>query len=456
MSRSRLPRLVIVGRPNVGKSTLFNRIIRRRVAVVESSPGVTRDRLYHEAEWEGRRFEMVDTGGILFTDEDPLLEQIRTQAQVALAEADVVLFMTDATDGIMAADRDLADSLRGIGKPVLVAVNKADNPERDSWAAEFYALGIGEVLPISALHGRGVAELLDRVLELTPESAEPPEEEQRAARIAIVGRPNVGKSSLVNAFVGSERVIVSETPGTTRDAIDTEIDFRGEKVILVDTAGLRRRGKVQGSMEYYTALRAQRAIERAGVALIVVAGSEGQTHGDKRIGKAAHDAGKACVFAINKWDLVEPPDGRPKKRSEAKIDFTKDVRDHFPELSYAPLCFTSATCGTGIDAALQTCLEALENSHFRVPTGALNRIVRDATYDHPFSRKGRPLRIYYATQSATAPPRFLMFCNDPELVHFSYKRYLENRIREEFPLEGTPIRLEFRSSPGKGHARRGA
>ena len=447
-----LPRLVIVGRPNVGKSTLFNRLVGKRVAVVEHKPGITRDRIYREAEWNGKRFELIDTGGILFQDEDPLVEQIRLQANIALEEADVVIFLADAVDGITPADHELADALRPLKKPIIVAVNKADNMDRDTWATDFYALGIGDVYPISALHGRGVAEVLDAATENMPES-DPAEEPTEGIRIAIVGRPNVGKSSLLNAFVGEKRSIVSDIPGTTRDAIDTEITFRDERITLVDTAGLRRRGKIQGTVEYYMALRATRAIDRAQVALVVVDGHEGLTDGDKRIAQSARDAGKACVFSINKWDLVEPPDGRPTKRSAQKKEFTKGLRDEFPSLAFAPLCFTSAASETGLEAALETCIEAVDNYNFRISTGALNRIVRDAVFERPYSTKGRPLRIYYATQTSTAPPRFLLFCNNPTLVHFSYKRYLENRIRKEFPMEGTPIFIDFRSSHPKDEAK---
>lgn len=446
MSKAKLPCVVIIGRPNVGKSSLFNRIVGRRVAVVEAQPGITRDRLYQEAEWNGRRFEVVDTGGILFSDDDPLVEQIRIQAEIALQEADVVLFLGDAVDGLLPADKELADALRGIEEPVLVAVNKADNAERDTWASEFYALGLGDVFAISALHGRGVADLLDRVVSHFPECGVEEVGEDDRVRIAIVGRPNVGKSSLLNALAGVQRAIVSEIPGTTRDSIDTEITFKGEQVLLVDTAGIRRRGKIQGSVEYYMVMRAEKAMARANVAMIVVDGSEGLADGDKRIGKSAHDFGKACVIVVNKWDLVEPPDGKPTKRSKLKTEFAKRIHEEFPDLAYAPIAFTSASCGTGLEAALETALEAEQNHNFRVPTGALNKLIREAVYARPYSRKGRNLKIYYATQVSTAPPTFVLFVNDPDLVHFSYQRYLENRIRDAFPLEGTPIRLELRSS----------
>lgn len=441
----RLPVVVIVGRPNVGKSTLFNRLVGRRVAVVEDTPGVTRDRLYAEAEWGGRRFTVVDTGGILFGEDDPLIEQIRVQAQIALAEADVVLFVTDAVDGVNPDDRDLADALRGIAKPVLLLANKADNERREAMAQEFYELGIGEVYPVSSLHGRGVADVLDVIVEHLPpvEAAEPEEPE---VQLAIVGRPNVGKSSLLNAFTGEKRAIVSEIPGTTRDAIDTLIRYRGETIRLVDTAGLRRRGKIQGTVEYYMALRATRAMERADAALVVIDGVEGLTDGDKRIAKAAHEAGKAVVLVVNKWDVREPPDGRPNRMSPLKKDFVKILRDQLPELDYAPVVFTSAQESAGLEAALESALAAVEAWSVRIGTGRLNRLVQDAVFERPYTSRGRTLKIYYATQPTTRPPTIVLFCNDPDLAHFSYLRYLENRIRREFPLVGSPLRLVVRSS----------
>jgi|GEM_PF-3792153 len=310
--RPKLPVVVIVGRPNVGKSTLFNRIVGKRVAVVEDSPGITRDRLYAETQSSGRHFVVVDTGGILFMDDDPLVEQIRVQAQIALAEADVVLFLVDAAEGINPADIDLANHLRGFKKPILVVANKADNPKREATAGEFYELGIGDVYSVSGLHGRGVHALIDHVVGLLP-PVEVLADEREEIRLAIVGRPNVGKSSLFNAFTGEQRAIVSNIPGTTRDAIDTLIEYRDERFRLIDTAGLRRRGKTQGTVEYYMALRATNAIERAQCALIVIDGNDGLTDGDKRIAKIAHDEGRALVVAVNKWDLIEPPDGYPRR-----------------------------------------------------------------------------------------------------------------------------------------------
>lgn len=442
---SKLPVVVIVGRPNVGKSTMFNRFIKKRVAVVEDTPGITRDRLYAEMDWRGKQFTVVDTGGILFSDDDPLIEQIRVQAEVAIAEADVILFMADATAGLTPDDRDLAQRLRGIVKPIFIVVNKSDNPHRDQVAGEFYELGLGDVWPVSGLHGRGVAELLDEVVSLLP-YYEKPVDHRDEIKLAIVGRPNVGKSSMLNAFTGEMRSIVSDIPGTTRDAIDTQIEFKGESFRLIDTAGIRRKGKIQGTVEYYMVNRATRALERADCALVVVNGQEGLTDGDKRIAKLAHDAGKACVFAINKWDLVEPDDKMVNTKSAAKKDMLGTIRDQIPELSYAPIVFTSALEGAGLEPALKTVISSLENYAFRISTGALNRLVQDAMFRRPYSSKGRAFKVYYATQVSTQPPTFVLFCNNPDFMHFSYERYLENQIRKAHPLPGTPIRIFARSS----------
>lgn len=446
--RNRLPVVVIVGRPNVGKSTLFNRLVGKRMAVVEDTPGITRDRLYAEAEWIGRKFQVVDTGGIMFSEEDPLADQIRIQANVALEEADVVLFLTDAMAGSNPDDMDLARQLRPVKKPVLVVVNKADNPHRDTLASEFYELGLGEVYPVSGLHGRGVGDLMDVVVGLLPPTDEL-EEKKDEVRVAIVGRPNVGKSSLVNAFTGEQRMIVSEIAGTTRDAIDTELDYKGERFRLIDTAGIRRRGKIQGSVEYYMVDRANKAIDRADCALVVIDGSEGLTDGDKRIMKLAHDAGKAVVFAVNKWDVVEPPDGHPRTKSPVKKEFLKVISNEIPELSYATAAFTSAKESAGLAPVLEEVLRAQEAYNFRVSTGQLNRLIQEAVFARPYTTKGKALKIYYATQVSTRPPTFVLFCNDPEILHFSYQRYLLNKIREAFPLEGTPVRINAKSSHKK-------
>ncbi|HJP83653.1 MAG TPA: ribosome biogenesis GTPase Der [Fimbriimonadaceae bacterium] len=443
--RSKLPVVVIVGRPNVGKSTLFNRLVKKRVAVVEDTPGITRDRLYAEAEWSGKRFTVVDTGGIVFQEEDPLAEQIRVQADVALAEADAVLFLADVTSGVNPDDRDLANKLRGSKTPIYIVVNKADHPGRDSYVTEFYELGLGEVWPVSGLHGRGVADLLDEVVEKLP-FARVEEDEREEIRLAIVGRPNVGKSSLINAFTGEQRMIVSDIAGTTRDAIDTVLEYRDEKFRLIDTAGIRRRGKIQGTVEYYMVNRAQKAIERCECALVVVDGNEGLTDGDKRIAKLAFDEGKACVFAVNKWDLKEPPDGQPRKRSQIKKDMKRIIENELPELSYATVAFSSAKESAGLEPILDAALQAVENYSFRISTGQLNKLIQDAVFSRPYTSKGKALKIYYATQVGTRPPTFALFCNDPDLLHFSYQRYLINKLREAYPLEGTPIRVVARAS----------
>lgn len=443
---AQLPTLVIVGRPNVGKSTLFNRFAGRRIAVVQDQPGVTRDRLYAEFDHKDRKFRVVDTGGILFGDDDPLVEQIRVQAEVALAEASVILFMVDADEGLNPADEDLAQRLRSIDVPVLVLANKVDNEIREPQAAEFYALGFGEVFPVSGLHGRGLSDLMDKVVDLLPKTTNEVGEGDDELRLAIIGRPNVGKSSMLNAFSGEERSIVSDIPGTTRDAIDSQVSWKGRKVRLIDTAGIRRRGKIQGSIEYYMVLRAARALERAECALLVIDGNEGLTDGDKRVAKASFELGKPLVIAVNKWDQVEPPDGNLGRTSPVKKEFVRSLKAEIPECAYAIVRFTSAKMSTGMDGAINAAFSAVEAGNTRIPTGQLNRLIQNATLDRPLSRKGRAFRVYYVTQPVSNPPTFIFFCNDPQLMHFSYERYLANRIRAEFPMEGTPIRIFARKS----------
>jgi GTP-binding protein len=448
---SGLPTVVIVGRPNVGKSTLFNRIAGRRIAVVQDTPGVTRDRLYAETEHHGHRFQLVDTGGLLFGDDDPLVEQIRVQAEVAISEADVVLFMVDAIDGLNPGDWDLAERLRGIERPVFVVVNKADNKEREQGVHEFWSLGVGEVVPVSAVHGFGVESLLDDVVKGFPKDLGAMQDD--ALKLAIVGRPNVGKSSMLNALVGEERAIVSDIPGTTRDAIDTPIVYKGQAYRLIDTAGIRRRGKVQGSGEYYMVLRAESALERADCALVLVDGQEGLTDGDKRVMKSAHDFGKPLVVAVNKWDLREPPTGELGKNTPIKRDFLRSLRDEMPEASYAIVRFTSALVGSGLDGVMKAVRQAVDNWNFRASTGELNRLVQDAVFDKPLVRKGKEAKVYFVTQPETRPPTVVMFVNDPELFHFSYLRYLENQIRKKHPLEGTPLRVVARRSAEESKGR---
>ena len=416
------PIVAIVGRPNVGKSTLFNRIVGRRIAIVEDTAGITRDRLYAEADWNGREFVVIDTGGLTPGTSDPLKAEVTVQAQVAVEEADVILLVVDAVSGVTPGDDEVADHLRGATKPVLVVPNKADNEAREADSAEFYQLGVGQVHPISALNGRSVADLLDAVVEALPEDGKISPYPEDAIKIAIIGRPNVGKSSLVNAIVGEKRVIVSEVPGTTRDAIDTVIARGDTTIVLVDTAGIRKAGKIQGSVEYYTVLRAVRAMERADVAMIVIDGYEGLLDGDKRVAGFAHEAGRGCVLVVNKWDLREE---EPMKES------AEQIRRQMPFLDYAPIVFTSATEGSGVAAAVDTALDAAANHALRIPTGELNRIIEEAVDAHPYCRKGRDLKVKYVTMSDVKPPTIVLFVNDPDLAHFSYVRYLENRIRKE-------------------------
>ncbi|MCG9896211.1 MAG: ribosome biogenesis GTPase Der [Fimbriimonadaceae bacterium] len=440
----KLPTLVIVGRPNVGKSTLFNRFAGRRIAVVQDMPGVTRDRLYAEAVHRGRRYRVVDTGGILFGDDDPLVEQIRVQAEVAMAEADVILFVVDTKEGPMPADWDLARRLRMSDIPVHLVANKADNLDQELQAQEFASMGLGPVHPVSAIHGYGTESILDLVLADAPKIGAA--EDEAELRLAILGRPNVGKSSMLNAFAGSTRAIVSEIAGTTRDALDTEVTWKGREIRLIDTAGIRRRGKIQGSIEYYMVLRAQRALQRAECALVVIDGDEGLTDGDKRVAHLSLEMGKPLVIAVNKWDLKEGPDGRLGETTDLKKSMRRKIYDEIPEMRYAPVVFTSAQSATGMDGVMNAVFRAVESWETRITTGVLNRLIQEAVDDKPLNRKGKPFRVYYATQPEARPPKILIFGNDPDLCHFSYLRYLENRLRDKFPLEGTPVVMEVRSS----------
>ncbi len=436
------PVVAIVGRPNVGKSTLFNRLIGQRLAIVEDIPGVTRDRIYAEASWNGRDFILTDTGGVLWGDDDPMRERVLDQAQVAMEEADVIVMVADVRDGLTPADHDLANYLRRANRPVLVAANKADDEQWTHAAAEFHSMGFEEMFPISAHHGRGVGELLDAVVQRLPEPGEEPEYDESTVRLAVVGRPNVGKSSLINAILGEERVIVSEIAGTTRDAIDTPFTWRDRSLVFVDTAGIRRAGKVQGSIEYYSVLRAMRAMERADVALLVIDASEGLLDGDKRVGGYAKDAKCACVIVVNKWDLAE--DKSPKARKELELS----IREQMPFLDYAPIAFTSALRGKGTDVAIDSAMVAYDNYSRRIPTGELNRCLHDWVDARPYSRKGRELKVYYGTMSRVKPPTVTVFVNDPALCHFSYKRYLTNRLREKFGFAGTPLVLHINRAEG--------
>ena len=433
--------MALVGRRNVGKSTLFNRLVGERLAIVQDQPGTTRDRLYAQAEWAGHEFTVVDTGGLMAVPTDDLTRQVQAQAMLAIQEADVVVFVVDVLTGITSDDWEVADVVRRSAKPVILAVNKADNPERRLAATEFYALGIEPLLDISALHGTGTGDLLDAIVASFP----PPAEEVAPERIgiAIVGRPNVGKSSLLNAILGQERAIVSPVPGTTRDAIDTGLEWRGEEVILIDTAGIRRRGAIQPGVEKYSVLRALRAINRADVVLLVLDAPQGVAAQDAHIAGYILEESKSVVVVVNKWDLVG-------KEPEVEAAFREHVRQTLKFLSYVPVLFVSALRRQGIAGVMDTAIRVSEARFRRLPTGELNDLVRDAVATHaPPSKWGKRLRIYYATQPRVDPPTFVFFVNDRRLVHFSYERYLENKIRERYPFEGTPIRLQFRGHASK-------
>jgi GTP-binding protein len=429
--------VALVGRPNVGKSTLFNRLIGQQLAVVEDLPGTTRDRIYGEVEWSGRVFTLVDTGGIEGDPDTDLARLIRGQAKIAVDEADLIVFLVDARDGLTADDLAVADLLRRSGKPVAIAASKADNAARRLDANELYRLGYDDVIPVSALHGTGTGDLLDWIVERLP-PAEPEADDETQPKIAIVGRPNVGKSSLLNAIAGQERSIVFDRPGTTRDAIDTEIVHKGQPLTLIDTAGIRRRGKIEYGVEKYSVIRALRAVNRADVVLIVIDAEEGLTAQDAHLAGYVRQAGRGAVLVINKWDTV------PRDR-EAALRFDATVRDDFKFMPWAPFVHVSARTGSRVTRPLDLALEAYKQRQRRVSTGELNRVVREALAAHaPPSRRGRALRIYYVTQAETEPPTFVFFVNDPELVHLTYERFLENQLRQAFGFEGTPIRLRFR------------
>jgi len=428
------PVVAVVGRPNVGKSTIFNRVIGERLAIVEDKPGITRDRIYGTAEWSGRTFHLIDTGGIEIGGEDQMMLSIRAQAELAIEEADVIIFMTDAKDGVTPTDQEIAQLLYRSLKPVVLAVNKVDNFKKTEDIYEFYNLGLGEPIGISGAHGTGIGDLLDAVLEKLPDKQEE-EYGEDVIKVSLIGRPNVGKSSLVNAILGEERVIVSDIAGTTRDAIDTAFERDGQKYVLIDTAGMRKRGKVYESVEKYSVMRATQAIERSDVVLVVINGEEGIIEQDKHIAGYAHEAGRAIVIVVNKWDVVE-------KDSKTMQQFTQKIRDHFLFLSYAPIVFVSAKTKEKLHKLLPVVNHVADQHAFRVQTHILNDVISDAvTVNPPPTDKGRKLRLNYATQVGVKPPTFVLFVNDPELMHFSYLRYLENKIRSAFVFEGTPIRL---------------
>ncbi|MFQ3542969.1 ribosome biogenesis GTPase Der [Halobacillus rhizosphaerae] len=425
--------VAIVGRPNVGKSTIFNRLVGDRISIVEDTPGVTRDRIYAQAEWLTTLFNVIDTGGIELGDE-PLLVQMRAQAQVAIDEADVIIFMVNGRDGITGADEEVAKLLFKSNKPVVLAVNKVDNPEMREDIYEFYSLGFGEPFPISGTHGLGLGDLLDEVVHHFPER-EVVEEDDDTIRFSLIGRPNVGKSSLVNSLLGQERVIVSEIAGTTRDAIDTPFQKDDQDFVIIDTAGMRKRGKVYEATERYSIMRALKAIERSDVVLALIDAETGIQEQDKKIAGYAHEAGKAVIIVVNKWDTV-------KSEEKTMKEYEDKVRSNFRYLDYAPIVFLSAKTKKRIHTLIPKVLEASENHAKRVQTNVLNEVIMDALAMNPSpSIKGQKLKIFYAAQVAVKPPSFVVFVNQPELMHFTYQRFLENRIREAFGFEGTPIKI---------------
>jgi len=432
------PIVAIVGRPNVGKSTLFNKIVGKRLSIVEDSPGVTRDRVFGDSEWCGKAFSLVDTGGIEPASKDVLLTQMREQAQIAIDSAAAIIFVTDVRSGVTATDADVADMLLKSGLPVILCVNKCDSigePPMEFY--EFYNLGLGEPVMVSSVHGHGTGDLLDRVCEILPETGEV-EDEGDAIKVAVIGKPNVGKSSLVNKVSGENRCIVSDIAGTTRDAVDTTIENEFGTFTFIDTAGLRRKSKVEDAIEHYSNLRAEMAVERADVCLILIDALLGFTEQDSKVAGIAHEAGKACIVCVNKWDAVEK-DGRTMQEMQKKLE------QDFSFMSYAPILFISAKTGQRLDKMFRLIQSAAANNAMRVTTGTLNDILAQATARvQPPTDKGKRLKIYYMTQASTKPPTFVCFVNDHELFHFSYQRYLENRIRETFGLEGTPIRFIVR------------
>lgn len=437
------PIVAVVGRPNVGKSTLFNKIAGKRIAIVEDTPGITRDRIFADAEWLGREFTLIDTGGIEPYSNDIILSQMRRQANLAIDMADVILFMVNVRDGLTAADSDVAAMLMKSEKPVILVCNKVDNPGNPPMEIyEFYNLGLGDPVAVSSVHGLGVGDLLDMVVDLFPEE-KAEEDEEEVINVAITGKPNAGKSSLVNKIMGEQRVIVSDIPGTTRDAVDSEITVDGQKYVFIDTAGMRKRGKITESVERYSVVRALNAVDRSDVCVIMIDANEGITEQDTKIAGYVHEQGKASIIAVNKWDIVE-------KETNTISEFKKKLKEGFNFMMYAPAVFISAKTGLRVKSLFQMIKEVKEQNERRISTGLLNDVINDAVaMVQPPSDKGRRLKIYYATQVSTKPPTFVIFVNNKELAHYSYVRYLENKIRETFGFEGTPLKFIVREKNAK-------
>jgi len=429
------PIVAIVGRPNVGKSTLFNRLVGKPVSIIEDIPGTTRDRLYADITWKDSSLTLIDTGGLLLTPPSDIAQRVKEQVEIAIEEADVIIFLVDAVDGVTHMDKEIAESLRRSQKPVMLAVNKADNERRNYEAFQFYELALGDPLPISAYHDIGVYELVERVVDNLPYF--PAEEELEMMKVAIIGRPNVGKSTLLNAILGQERAIVAESPGTTRDAIDTIFEYNGDRILLIDTAGIRRRGRIEGGIERYGVARALRAIGRADIAILITDATEAITAQDTHIAGYIQQAFKGIVLVVNKWDLVEETADRGQ--------WSREIRRKLKFMPYAPIFYISAKLKKGIDDVLNAAREVFAERKKRVPTAQLNSAIRDAIASHaPPSAAGKRLRILYATQAEINPPTFVFFVNDVKLMHFSYQRYLENRLRQSFGFKGTPLRLIYK------------
>jgi len=429
------PIVAIVGRPNVGKSTLFNRILGQRLAITEERPGTTRDRIYADVSWGHHELTIVDTGGLELSPGSDISQKVKEQVEVAMAQADVIIFLVDALHGVTVPDVDIAEALRRSGKPVVLAVNKADNEQRRQEAIQFYELGIGDPVPLSAYHATGTSDLMDRVVALLPPPP-PATPEEEVLKVAIVGRPNVGKSMLLNAILGEERAIVNEAPGTTRDALDTPFRYHEQSMLLIDTAGLRRRGRVEGGIEQYSVLRAMRAIDRADIALLVAEATEPLSAQDLHIAGYIQQAFKGIVVVINKWDLA------PKKDQAL---YRQEARQELKFMPHAPIVFISALLGEGIDEVLAAAQAVYQERLKRIPTAPLNKVIGDALVGHaPPTVRGSRLNVLYTTQTGVNPPTFVFFVNNPALVHFSYRRYLENKLRQSFGFDGTPLRLIFR------------
>jgi len=433
------PIVAVVGRPNVGKSMLFNQIGKKRVSIVDDMPGVTRDRIYMDAEWLNHEFTIIDTGGIEFDERDHILRSMRSQAELAMEEADVILFLVDGRAGLTSSDEEVGRLLRRTQKPVILAVNKIDSFDREALIYDFYSLGLGDPIPISASNAMNLGDLLDAIVASFPEDTGEGAESDEIA-IAVVGRPNVGKSSLVNRLLGEERVIVSDMPGTTRDAIDTHFVRDGAKYLLIDTAGMRRKGKITLPVERYSVMRSLRAIDRAAVVLMVINAAEGILEQDTKIAGYVHESGKGVIIVVNKWDIF------PDKNDKSTLRFTDDLREKLGFLQYAPVLYTSALTGQRVERVTELVKYVAEQQSMRIKTSVLNELIRDAvSVNPPPTKKGKQLKILFVTQVGIAPPTFIIFVNDPELMHFSYLRFIENRLRESFGFEGTPLRLVVRA-----------